>query len=259
MYTITNERCSVNITTGRNRIKTYGSSVYLQDGQKFELEIHNPHQFKVLAKIKLNGNCISSSGIILRPGERVYLERFIDKNEAFVYSTYTVDNTPSNAQAIARNGNVEVEFYQEFIPINYKTTITTWPNYNWPNYERPHTYYPHTGSSGTSGSPGTLGGTTTYMIASSMGDLNSDTKSLNMSQLNSLLETGRVESGEKTDQKFSYSSASFNSYTFETVSLRILPLSQVPIDIKKVRVYCTQCGTKKGPTDKFCRTCGTKF
>ena len=60
MYTLQEQKkCSVNITSNKNRIKQYESSVYLKDGQQFELEIFNPHQFKVLAKISINGKEIS--------------------------------------------------------------------------------------------------------------------------------------------------------------------------------------------------------
>ena len=39
MYTLQEQKkCSVNITSNKNRIKQYESSVYLKDGQQFELE-----------------------------------------------------------------------------------------------------------------------------------------------------------------------------------------------------------------------------
>ena len=51
--------CSVNVTSNKNRIKQYENSVYLKDGQQFELEIFNPHQCKVLAKISINGKDVA--------------------------------------------------------------------------------------------------------------------------------------------------------------------------------------------------------
>jgi hypothetical protein len=62
---------------GRKSIKT-GNKVYLQDSQNFEIELFNPLKEPVLADIKVNGKSVSSSGLVLRPGERFYLDCFID-------------------------------------------------------------------------------------------------------------------------------------------------------------------------------------
>ena len=61
--------CSAHITTNRNRFKVYGDSIYLKDQQKFEIELFNPNSISYLAKIKINGNEISNSGILLKPGQ----------------------------------------------------------------------------------------------------------------------------------------------------------------------------------------------
>ena len=82
--------CTAHITKNRNRSKIYENSVYLKDGENFEIELFNPTTSRVLAKITINGNSISNSGIVLKPGERVYLERFIDSNNKFVFETYQI-------------------------------------------------------------------------------------------------------------------------------------------------------------------------
>jgi len=229
------ETCSVHITTNRNRVKTYSSNVYLQDEQKFELEIHNPHPFKVLAKIKLNGNYISSSGLVLRPGERVYLERFLDKNEAFVFSTYEVEDTGANKKAISKNGDVEVEFYSEFVPNSNslylgRSTWVTQPTYTYSSIIT----------------------TTTINAANFQHSASLDSPKS--------IETGRVEGGETTDQNFTFENSSYNSWAFEVVKLKILPASQKPITVSEIRNYCTECGTRvKKSSWKFCPNCGNKF
>ena len=223
------ETCSVHITTNRNRVKTYSSNVYLQDEQKFELEIHNPHPFKVLAKIKLNGNYISSSGLVLRPGERVYLERFLDKNEAFVFSTYEVEDTGANKKAISKNGDVEVEFYSEFVPNPILGSNSIW-------ITRP-----------------------TYTYLTNVSCTNNFQYSALLDSPKSI-ETGRVEGGETTDQNFTFENSSYNSWAFEVVKLKILPASQKPITVSEIRNYCTECGTRvKKSSWKFCPNCGNKF
>ena len=106
-------QCTANITKNRNRAKIYGDSIYLKDGENFEIELFNPSTVRVLAKITINGKQISSSGIVLKPGERVYLERFIDSNNKFVFDTYDVEKSNEALNAIVDNGLIKVEFFEE--------------------------------------------------------------------------------------------------------------------------------------------------
>lgn len=76
------------ITKQKQRVKQYPGSedggrgftsgtVYLKDGENFEIELFNPTQEKLLATIELNGKEMGS-GIVLRSGERVFLERHLN-------------------------------------------------------------------------------------------------------------------------------------------------------------------------------------
>jgi hypothetical protein len=104
------------ITKNKQRVKQYADTVYLENGDEFELELFNPTQNKVLAKIELNGTSIGS-GVVLRPGERVFLERYLNEPKKFKYDTYFVDdNNPSVDAAIKQNGDVMVSFYDEEKP-----------------------------------------------------------------------------------------------------------------------------------------------
>jgi len=105
---------TAHITKKKSRLKVYnGHVVFLNDKDNFEFEIHNPKQKSVLCKIKLNGEYISTSGVVLRPGQRVFLERFLDSNNKFEFSTYKVKDTSENRSAIDLNGDVLIEFYDE--------------------------------------------------------------------------------------------------------------------------------------------------
>jgi len=86
---------------GRKSIKK--GKVYLSDKEEFQIELFNPLQDCVLADIKLNGNSISKSGLVLNPGQRFYLDCFIDDKKKFIFDTYEVDDTDETAQAIAKN------------------------------------------------------------------------------------------------------------------------------------------------------------
>ena len=110
---------TAHITKKKSRLKVYnGHSVFLNDKDNFELEIHNSKQKSILCKIKLNGEYISTSGVVLRPGQRVFLERFLDSNNKFEFSTYEVNNTSENRSAIDLNGDVRIEFYDEITSRN---------------------------------------------------------------------------------------------------------------------------------------------
>ncbi len=99
------------ITKSKQRLKQHVDTVYLKNGDEFEIELFNPTQNKVLAKIELNGVSIGS-GIVLRPGERVFLERYLDDAKKFLFETYIVNGNNNDVQqAIAKNGDVTVKFY----------------------------------------------------------------------------------------------------------------------------------------------------
>ncbi len=254
IYTTEQQKCDVHITTNRNRVKSYGSSVYLKDGQKFEIEIFNPYTYKVLAKVKMNGHYISESGLVINPGQRIYLERYIDSNNAFIFSTYEIDGTTEALRAISENGNLEVEFYAEQVIAPNHTNIT------W-------TYFPQ--------HQPIYGGNTIndVYLYSSASDIIGQNTSINSATAdgfaffsNSLqepkgsMETGRVEKGEKTSQEFTSSFDTFQTWAFETRKIKLLPVSAKPTEVKEIRNYCTECGTRmKKATWKFCPNCGSKI
>jgi hypothetical protein len=258
-------QCIAHITTNRNRSKIYGNSIYLKDGQNFEIELFNPTQSRVLAKINLNGKAISTSGIILRPGERVYLERFIDTNNKFVFETYEVEKSKETLNAIENNGMIEVYFYQEYIPTS--TYIYAGTTVNTPTFSSPSIFttpsYPYNniycmGSIGVSGSlgPQGLNGSTTS-DARLYSSLDS---TFNSKSLNEGIETGRVERGDSSNQSFDQSSGEFNSFHSNVVSYKLSPESQRPVEISTLRNYCTSCGTRVKKTNwKFCPNCGEKY
>jgi zinc-ribbon domain len=254
VYTTETKKCDVFITTNRNRVKTYGTQVYLKDGQKFEIELFNPYTYKVLAKVKMNGHYISDAGLVINPGQRIYLERYLDSNNAFIFSTYEIDGTVEALRAISENGNLEVEFYSEYVPSGWNPNQITW------------TYFPQH-------QPVYGGNTTNDIYLYSSSDIigqNTSIHSASMgfsyfsSNLNEpvkgSMETGRVEKGGKTKQEFTTSNDNFNSWAFETAKLKILPVSAKPIEVKEIRNYCTECGTRmKKTTWKFCPNCGNKL
>jgi hypothetical protein len=276
-----NRRISVNtglavpqsfITKGKQRLKQHVDTVYLNNGDEFEIELYNPTQNKVLAKIELNGNSIGS-GIILRPGERVFLERYLNEAKKFLFETYTVNGNNEEVQrAIAENGDVTVKFYNETTPIygTYGTGSTLTinnPNWNWSSTtNNPFTYTTHNTLGVSNFNPP---GTNAYYTNTSLTSGTSSTstfstsntllKSNSTSPLRSL-ETGRVEKGSNSDQSFTYDNSSFYTSPFHTNWWKLKPQSTKPLVAEDLAVYCTECGAKrKKDNHKFCPHCGTKY
>jgi hypothetical protein len=268
---------TAHITKKKSRLKVYnGHIVFLNDKDNFEFEIHNPKQKSVLCKIKLNGEYISTSGVVLRPGQRVFLERFLDSNNKFEFSTYKVKDTSENRSAIDLNGDVLVEFYDEQ-EVNNNFLISNRTNYGSGIVygSRTNDYIPKFGTtiSTTGGVYNTT--TTTYNTSNAIftSSVSSDTfrskfdtsKTLLSGKPNSLkkksksIETGRIEKGEQSNQNFTNSYEQFYYHTSHTIKFKIQPASTKNVSVEEIRQYCTECGTKMKSNYKFCPSCGNKL
>jgi hypothetical protein len=240
------------ITKRKQRLKQNDGQVYLNDGDEYEIEIFNPTPTHILAKIKVDNNYLSGGGIVLRPGERVFLERFLDTNNKFVFKTYEVGKEAVSLGTTDNNGYVEVEFYDEWKQRTFygSGTTSSWTTLNNSNI----TY--------TSGTPNNFltiptSGTSTFYNAS----LTTSNSFAGPNVRSSKIETGTTEKGDTSNQQFTTSNRSFNSYSFHNVAWRILPTSHKQYHKEELGVlYCGECGAKrKKDTHKFCPHCGTKF
>jgi len=268
---------TAHITKKKSRLKVYnGHIVFLNDKDNFEFEIHNPKQKSVLCKIKLNGEYISTSGVVLRPGQRVFLERFLDSNNKFEFSTYNVKDTSENRSAIDLNGDVLIEFYDEQ-EINNNFLISNRAMYGSGVVygSRTNDYTPQFGTTiSTTGGVGYNTTTTSYntsnaIFTSSVTPTTSKSKfdvsntllrsSKPSKKNNKSIETGRVEKGEQSNQDFTNSYEQFNYYTLHIINFKIQPLSTKNINVEEIRQYCTECGTKTKKNYKFCPSCGNKL
>jgi len=261
----TGKPCVAQITKKKNRLKVYPSTkdqVYLNDGDEFEIELFNPKTNPVLAKISINGKRISERGIILNPGQRVFLERFLDSPEKFKFSTYKVNNSQEVREAIVENGLVKIDFYEEYS--QYSTSGITWTKYtNWPIFGSTGTTFNTTGGTSTLTTTNSFYNnssiTYTSSVAGSFDDLKSSNVLRNVNKREDHIETGRIESGSNSDQNFQNANGNFNSWPCNVVEYQILPIAQKNIEAKEIRSYCTECGTRNKQDWKFCPTCGKKF
>ena len=261
----------ITVSKGRRKIKQ-DKYVYLNNGQEFEIELFNPTSDNLLVKIWINNKQMSSTGVVLRPGDRVFLERYIDIPKKFLFDTYEVNGGNASVQkAIEKNGLVKVQFFREdTTPVNDYSILVggtgsdvTWTNPTFRTYTSQinDTTFDHN-TSGTlsfSDNSATLG--LTSVNTSSIGGQSvrsaGPTKSIKRSKKT---ETGRVEQGSHSSQTFTTVNKKFLSWPMRTVEYHIKPTSTQPQNIRQVLTkYCTGCGKKAKPANKFCSNCGTKL
>jgi len=242
---------------GRKSIKN--GKVFLTDGDEFEIELFNPLTVSVLADIKLNGQSISKTGLVVKPGQRVYLDCFIDDRKKFKFSTYEIENSGESLDATQNNGLLEVFFYKEdvitldnwqrkfdriIVEKHYPVYYPTHPSYP---YYRPSIWFgttsPNWGCTITDNGSGIIGTTTTSNAFYSSNNLVncSYTSDVDLSKtygslssnINSI-ETGRVEKGEKSKQKFTEVDMDFEKHYISSTIIQILPESRKPVETKDI-------------------------
>lgn len=239
---------------GRKSIKK--GKVYLQDKEEFQIELYNPLQNCVLADIKLNGNSISKSGLVLNPGQRFYLDCFIDDKKKFIFNTYEVDESDETQQAIAKNGLLEVFFYKESVvtlenwndKFNRILTGRTYPYWVYPSYYPWSGVYYGTGITTGICNTTTTAGNFNLTNVSTSNAYYSNTTPINASytsdfsltsSIGGSMETGRIEKGQKSQQKFESIDMDFDKYYIASTILQILPESRKPVETKEIKKSTT--------------------
>lgn len=282
---------TANIAVNKSRLKVYNNAgsmptYYLQKGQEFMIELANPTTDVVLAKVILNGKAISQGGLVLNPGQRVFLERYLDVAKKFLFDTYEVSGSAEMKAAIANNGDIKVEFYRERQPYfnQYNGTITisnpTWTS-NLGNYNSgtPANLLRSSSAGQTLGLTGMVNGNivntgaSTYSsdiqncsstftsnvptmdwMSQDMERSLSDTQPEPKRRMKSILslksksvETGRVEKGGDSEQELKYVNKSFEYTAFHTVEYKMLPVSQKINTAEDINVKV------------YCTNCGAKL
>ena len=171
----------------------------------------------------------------------MFLERFLDSNNKFEFSTYEVKDTSENKTAIDLNGDVRIEFYNE------QTYVPNYPNFSNGSWNT-------SWGSITTGSPYFSGG-----VTFTTSGVNGFAYVSNTSSLSNNIETGRIEKGEKSKQQFTNSYENFEYLASRQIIYKILPLGIKNKTTEEIKYYCTECGTKTKSKYKFCPTCGNKL
>jgi NADH pyrophosphatase NudC (nudix superfamily) len=220
----------------------------MKDQTEFEIELHNPTKEKIMAMIEMNGTPISDSGIILKPGQRVFLERFLDNEKKFLYETYVVNNNKETKEAIQNNGKVTVRFHKESKPrprsLAYGSVFNGSSGFGWS--EIIYTDYKYNPSVTFNTNTGTdiFFTNTSNFANTNIGDRK--------------METGSVEQGSQSNQELKSTHGNFEWFYTWTDEWQIMPHSQQPVQAKDLVDRCVKCKTKLKSNHKFCPECGEK-
>ena len=251
---------------------SYSRVVYLGDGQEFQIQLFNPHNFTIGAEIFINDEKLSNL-LVLKPGERVWLERYLDVKKKFKFSTYEVEGNNKDVQeAIKDNGNIEIKFYKESRNKEYYPSVVVYDN-NWLNKNDNIKYPSAINVFYNISNDLTTGNYYNYTSKTSnfCTDLNTNcTSSISTQDTNytssisipdeMICETGRIETGSQSTQEFNNVNIDFEYFLFVTEKIKLLPISQKPFTPNDLhKIYCPECGRKLKSTYKFCPFCGSKI
>ena len=236
----------------------------------------------------MNGEKLSGI-LVLKPGERIWLERFTDKSVKFKFSTYNVEDGYSEEvqNAIANNGVITVKFFKErkknywwyddtsnhikayYNGLVYTTSSDTALKYrnviNMVNsfetnsamndFLKPESTYSKECTCNLTPEADSI---SSYSCGSYMNE-KSFKDSYGNDNLSNTIETGRISEGGYSSQKFNNVNIDFEYCPFRTEVIKILPVSRKPYNSSDLnKIYCTECGRKLNPKYKFCPYCGTR-
>ena len=161
-----------------------------------------------------------------------------------MFETYNVADNNEVRNIIEKNGDIKISFYKQYVPTYYNNLIY--------RYCKPITYYDNTINTGGICSNGiTFSNTTSTSTAYYSNDVQ-------LAYTNTL-ETGRIEQGNVSEQKFKtdYSTYEFNPFT--TVTWKILPESRKEKTVDDLVQYCKICGRRRRKGENYCPKDGNKF
>ena len=282
------------VAVNKSLLKEYNNSVqservvYLNNGDDFQIQLFNPERTTIGAEVYVNGEKLSGI-LVLKPGERIWLERFTDKSVKFKFSTYNVEDGYSEEvqNAIADNGVITVKFFKErkknywwnddtsnpikvyYNGLVYTTSSDTALKYrndiNMVNsfetnsamndFLKPESTYSKECTCNLTSEADSI---SSYSCGSYMNE-KSFKDSYGNDNLSNTIETGRISEGDYSSQKFNNVNIDFEYCPFRTEVIKILPVSRKPYNSSDLnKIYCTECGRKLNPKYKFCPYCGTR-
>lgn len=239
--------------------------IFINDGDNFEIRLFNPLQTKIGVSIMFNGINKNDGLLVLRPGEDITLDRFLGEKKKMKYETYTIDGDNSAAvKATAQNGLVEFKFFKEK---SYNEIYRGFTTFSTNNNSRCYSK----GCCTTTSSLDSQNINYSEYVAENtaqnidysqyFADMTFNTQlSASMNTRSKKIETGRIESGPKSNQELKTVDVDFESSSFHTITYQLKPNSQKPVDIQEVRNYCSKCGYRiRKSSWVYCPSCSQKI
>lgn len=252
------------ITVNGNKVKVYpNNKVYLKGGTQFEMSFENLTQDSYKAEISFNG-IPQKSALVLKPGMRYNLERFMDVDRKLMTDVYTVDDSPEVKAAISNNGWITVHFFKEREYVKPHWFGSTTRDITFDSFGAMDLNKYSTGETNVNGSVNYSSGPIKIrkMVEDSGDEYSASSIGRSMSKsikreltlsrdeiidVPSSLETARIEKGDKSKQEFTYVNMEFEQTPSSTLIYQILPESFMPVNVVKpsdIRSYCPKCGRK---------------
>jgi len=235
------------ITVNHHRRKIYDDKVYLKNNTNFELEFFNGETETIYVEININGET-EKERLIVKPGQRVFLERFLSTDKKFNFQTYEVEKGNEKVDnAIRNNGIINLTYYVE------DTSPLTW-------ITTPHMY------TGTTGNVVTSWNTDNFTLTTSNSNLvNTLTGGRGVNAVEDgatylanveTKESGKIEKGENSNQNLISENLGIRMKAIGYGYFKLMPESE-QLNQKE---YCTSCGVKKRKSSwKFCPSCGNAY
>ena len=249
-------------------------TVYMNNGSEFQIQIFNPYTYSISASISINGVEMPNQ-LVIKPGQRIWLERYLNEARKFLFETYEVNGESKQVEnAIKHNGVIEIKFYKEKKQNNIYISSASIPSMTWTYFndclnvptDVPSNTYSINALTTTlaadnlsMASDKLYSSFTTNDVSDSIKSVSTKSASTRSMAKSKSIETGRIEKGNYSNQKFQTVYNDFEYFPFTTESIHILPQSAKPVyahDLKKI--YCTNCGRKLNNKFKFCPYCGAK-
>ena len=288
------------LAKNKSLLKEYNTSdcsrsVYLEDGDEFQIQLFNPETTEISARIYIEDSQLSHD-IVLKPGERLWLERYTDVSKKFKFVTYIVDGNDAQVKkAISHNGIIKIEFFRR----KQKPQYGIWYNdnntyrYNWGDniiycdcnvnnaryldanccdsvlsFSCDASDFSNSAATAANSSITSqdavncfyTSGISTSAATISQPSCSTAVYNSEWHKDTKNLETGRIAEGRKSNQKFETVNMDFEYWPFRTETIKIFPLSRKPYnsnDLKKL--YCSNCGRKLNTKYKYCPYCGAKI
>lgn len=279
-------------TSSLDELKIYtGNHIFLNNKDEFQIRLFNPLREKIGVQIGFNGQ-LSTSMLVLNPGEDVIVDRFLDDQRKMLFETYQYDKGNSAAvNAVVNNGIVEIRFFKEYIYTPPVTTGSLTINGVFP-LSGNFTYTSGSGSINIGQNDGLNNLNGMGLVDFNISNSNSrmyDNNIFNCCSMDSNLdfasdfqdtfkveekisknnkslkskksETGRVEKGKHSDQNFKQVEIQFQNYPFYAVVYNLKPRSEKDNYVKtEIREFCTSCGYRvRNNKWSYCPKCGNKL